>query len=292
MTFHVVLDEALGPVSGDPTRLQQVVTNLLANAVKFSFENGKVTVLLDRHDKHARLRVVDTGTGIEPEFLPHVFRRFAQEDGTTVRRHGGLGLGLAIVRDLVEAHGGTVRGESEGKGKGSTFSVFLPIGDTASDATEDASTASRSPAGKSGRAGSRDVLRGVRVLVVEDDPGSREALVEMLGVMGAEVRASGSAGDALPTLEEFRPEVLVCDIAMPGEDGYSLIRRIRALGAARGGDVPAVALTALVRVGDQHRALAAGFQSYLTKPVDIDDLARAVAEFSCGAPAEPAASSD
>ncbi len=294
VTFHVVLDETLGPVSGDPARLQQVVTNLLANAIKFSFENGKVTVLLDRQDGQARLRVGDTGIGIEPEFLPHVFRRFAQEDGTTVRKHGGLGLGLAIVRDLVEAHGGTVRGDSEGKGKGSTFSVFLPIKGAAADAPEGASIFSGSPASKPGskRASSRDVLRGVRVLVVEDDPGSREAVVEMLGMMGAEVRASGSATDAMRTLEEFRPEVLVCDIAMPGEDGYSLIRRVRALGAARGGDVPAVALTALTRVGDRQRALVAGFQSYLTKPVDIDDLAQAVAEFSRGLPAEPAASSD
>ncbi len=294
VTFHVVLDETVGPVSGDQTRLQQVVTNLLANAVKFSFENEKVTVLLDRHDGHARLRVGDTGVGIEPEFLPHVFRRFAQEDGTTVRKHGGLGLGLAIVRDLVEAHGGTVCGESGGKGKGSTFSVFLPIRDAASDAAEGASTSSGNPASKSGstRARSRDVLRGVRVLVVEDDPGSREAVVEMLSVMGAEVRASGSASDALLTLEEFRPEVLVCDIAMPGEDGYSLIRRVRALGAERGGDVPAVALTALARVGDRRHALAAGFQNYLTKPVDIDDLAQAVAELSCWAPAAPAAFSD
>ena len=134
VTFHVVLDEALGTVSGDPTRLQQVVTNLLANAIKFSAENGIVTVLLDRHDGHARIRVSDTGVGIEPEFLPHVFNRFAQEDGSTVRKHGGLGLGLAIVRHLVEAHGGTVRGESEGKGRGSTFSVFLPIRDAGSDA--------------------------------------------------------------------------------------------------------------------------------------------------------------
>jgi CheY-like chemotaxis protein len=128
--------------------------------------------------------------------------------------------------------------------------------------------------------------------VVEDDPGSREAVVEMLGVMGAEVRASGSASDAMRALEEFRPDVLVCDIAMPGEDGYSLIRRVRALGEARGGDVPAVALTALARVGDRRRALAAGFQNYLTKPVDLDDLAQAVAELSCRAPATPAASSD
>ena len=294
LTFHVELDETLGPVSGDPTRLQQVVTNLLANAVKFSLEDGKVTVLLDRHDGHARLRVVDTGIGIEPEFLPHVFRRFAQEDGTTVRKHGGLGLGLAIARDLVEAHGGTVRGESEGKGKGSTFSVFLPIRDAPSDAVEDASTSSGNPASKfrSTRASSREVLGGVRVLVVEDDRGSREAVVEMLSVMGAEVRASGSASEAMRAFKEFHPEVLVCDIAMPEEDGYSLIRRIRALGAARGGDVPAVALTALARVGDRQRALAAGFQNYLTKPVDIDDLAQAVVELSCRAPATPFASSD
>ncbi|HET6984428.1 MAG TPA: CheR family methyltransferase, partial [Myxococcaceae bacterium] len=294
VTFHVVLDETVGPVSGDPTRLQQVVTNLLANAVKFSFENGKVTVLLDRQDGKARLRVGDSGIGIEPEFLPHVFRRFAQEDGTTVRKHGGLGLGLAIVRDLVEAHGGTVRGESEGKGKGATFSVFLPVRDAPSDAPEDTSTSSGSPASKprARRASSKDVLRGIRVLVVEDDPGSREAVVEMLSVMGAEVRASGSASEAMRDLQEFGPTVLVCDIAMPGEDGYSLIRRVRALGEARGGDVPAIALTALARVGDRRHALAAGFQNYLTKPVDLDDLAQAVAELSCRAPATPAASSD
>ena len=293
VTFHVELDETLGPVSGDPTRLQQVVTNLLANAVKFSFENGKVTVLLDRQDGHARLRVGDTGVGIEPEFLPHVFRRFAQEDGTTVRKHGGLGLGLAIVRDLVEAHGGIVRGESEGKGKGSTFSVFLPIRDAPSDAPEDTSTSSGNPSKpRPRRTSSRDALRGVRVLVVEDDPGSREAVVEMLSVMGAEVRASGSASEAMRALEGFRPAVLVCDIAMPGEDGYSLIRRVRALGEARGGDVPAIAVTALAQVGDRRRALAAGFQNYLTKPVDIDDLAQAVAEFSSRVPAAPAASSD
>ncbi|RPH69526.1 MAG: response regulator [Myxococcaceae bacterium] len=294
VTFHVVLDETLGPVWGDPTRLQQVVTNLLANAVKFGFENGKVTVLLDRHDGHARLRVGDTGIGIEPEFLPHVFRRFAQEDGTTVRKHGGLVLGLAIVRDLVEAHGGTVRGESEGKGRGSTFSVFLPISDAPSDAPEDTSTSSGSPASKPRPRGtsSRDALRGVRILVVEDDPGSREAVVEMLSVMGAAVRASGSASEAMRDLEEFGPEVLVCDIAMPGEDGYSLIRRVRALDVSRGGGVPAVALTALARVGDWRRAMAAGFQNYLTKPVDIDDLAQAVAELSSPAPAAPAASSD
>jgi two-component system CheB/CheR fusion protein len=135
-------------------------------------------------------------------------------------------------------------------------------------------------------------LRGVRVLVVEDDPGSREAVVEMLSVMGAEVRASGSASEAMRALEGFRPAVLVCDIAMPGEDGYSLIRRVRALGEARGGDVPAIAVTALAQVGDRRRALAAGFQNYLTKPVDIDDLAQAVAEFSSRVPAAPAASSD
>jgi two-component system, chemotaxis family, CheB/CheR fusion protein len=285
VTFHIELDETLGPVSGDPTRLQQVVTNLLANAVKFSFENGKVTVLLDRHDGHARLRVGDTGVGIEPEFLPHVFRRFAQEDGTTVRKHGGLGLGLAIVRDLVEAHGGSVRGESEGKGRGATFSVFLPMRDAPSDAPEGSSTSSGSPSKpRPSRTSSRDALRGLRVMVVEDDPGSREAVVEMLSVMGAEVRASGSASEAMRDLEEFGPAVLVCDIAMPGEDGYSLIRRIRALGATRGGDVPAVALTALARAGDRQRALEAGFQSYLTKPVDFDDLAQAVADLWCRSP--------
>jgi len=292
VTFQVVLDETASPVLGDPMRLQQVVTNLLVNAVKFSFEKGTVTVLLDRQDGQARLRVGDTGIGIEPEFLPHVFRRFAQEDGTTVRRYGGLGLGLAIVRDLVEAHGGTVHGESEGKGRGSTFSVFLPLRDASYAPEEASSSPGRSRSQPRPRtASSREALRGLRVLVVEDDPGCRDAVVEMLGEVGAEVRASASAGDAMLAFGEFRPDVLLCDIAMPGEDGYSLIRRVRALTPAQGGDVPAIALTALAGI-THRRALAAGFQHCLTKPVDIDDLAQAVEQCSSRSPSRSSATSD
>lgn len=264
------LDEALAPVSGDPTRLQQVVWNLLANAIKFTPSGGRVIVTVDSVADRGRLRVRDTGIGIEPSFLPHIFDRFSQEDREITRSHGGLGLGLSIVRYLIEAHGGTLQVESEGKGKGATFTVLIPL----MKAHEQ--VAGQGPPAPEHLAAT--TITNTRVLIVEDDPGTRDALTDMLGLTGAVVRSAPSAVDAITCLEEFRPELLVCDIAMPDEDGYSLLRRIRALGPARGGDVPALALTALASDEDRRHAAEAGFQMHMAKPVDIGRLVAALAQ--------------
>ena len=253
---------SLPPVSADPDRLQQVVLNLLTNAIKFTPSAGRIGVSLDAIDGRARLRVTDTGVGIEPAFVPHLFDRFTQEDRTQTRAHGGLGLGLAIVRYLVEAHGGTITAESAGKDQGATFTILLPL---AESRPAPAPREQTTPAAHRG-------LAGLRVLLVEDDPGTREAMTEMLELGGARVVAAASAAQAMSEFEGLRPELLVCDIAMPGEDGYSLLRRIRALGADRGGDVPAVALTALASEDDRRHALDAGFQVHMAKPVDFARL--------------------
>jgi two-component system, chemotaxis family, CheB/CheR fusion protein len=279
----MVLDERIQMVTGDPTRLQQIVTNLLANAIKFTPKAGQIRVELDRIDSWARLTVQDNGIGIEPDFLPSIFNRFAQEDGSIVRRHGGLGLGLAIVTSLVAAHGGTVRAESPGKGKGATFTVTLPLAPVSDEDAREASlpmlhASLRRSASEAARAIVR--LDDVRILLVDDDLWTREAVSETLCSTGANVRVAESAAEAMRAVEEFRPEVLVCDVAMPDEDGYSLIRRIRALGAARSGNVPALALTALAGDEDRARALAAGFQLHLSKPVELDRLTQAVADLS------------
>ncbi len=280
LTFKVLLDETVGTVSGDPTRLQQVVANLLTNAVKFSAENGEVSVVLDSVHGQARIRISDTGSGIEPEFLPHIFSRFAQEDGTTVRRHGGLGLGLAIARHLVEAHGGTIQGESAGRGKGAAFSILLPLMRSHEETPDDEKPVSEGPRSNDALAMANwhGLLNDLRVLVVDDDLGTRDVMAEMLSEMGANVAVAASASEAITAVEDFRPEVLLCDIAMPGEDGYSLMRRIRALGGGK--SIPAVALTALAGEQDRRRALSAGFQMHLVKPVDIDHLTQAVAELA------------
>jgi two-component system, chemotaxis family, CheB/CheR fusion protein len=209
--------------------------------------------------------VADTGGGIEPDFLPHIFNRFSQEDRGHTRTYGGLGLGLGIVRYLVGAHGGTVHAESAGRGKGSTFTVSLPL---MKKSDSQRPVEEREPLGPE-VAGN---FLGVHILVVEDDPGTREALTEMLSLSGAEVRSAESAAKAMALFEQSTPELLVCDIAMPDEDGYSLLRRIRALGPEHGGDVPALALTALAGQEDRLRAFEAGFQVHVAKPVDTDRL--------------------
>ncbi len=287
LQFELVLDETLGTVLGDPTRLQQVIANLLTNAVKFSSENGKITVVLDKVNGWARIKVSDTGCGVDPEFLPHIFNRFAQEDGSTVRRHGGLGLGLAIVRHLVEVHGGTIQGESAGRGKGAEFSVLLPLMATF-DALDREGLISDAPATNDSKSKSRaDLLKDLRILIVDDDLPTRDAVAEMLSETGANIRVAGSAPEAFIAVGDFRPEVLLCDIAMPGEDGYSLLRRVRALDV--GQNIPAVALTALAGEDNRRRALSAGFQLHLVKPVDIDHLTQAVAQLSHRAPGVEAA---
>ncbi len=268
-------------VSGDRLRLQQVVSNLLTNAIKFTPKNGRVTVTVDFVEGMARIRVKDTGMGIAPAFLPHVFARFTQEDATNARVHGGLGLGLAIVRHIVEAHGGTIVADSPGPKLGATFTVCLPI------MTDGQPLPARAPSKTAREPGERGELHDLRVLVVDDDAHAREAIVSALEAAGAEVRTADSGGQAMIAVVEFRPHVLVSDVAMPGEDGYSLIKRIRALGRGGGGDVPALALTALAGSENHRRALTAGFQMHLAKPIDIDHLVDAVVELAEWTPTPP-----
>ncbi|HYO99002.1 MAG TPA: hybrid sensor histidine kinase/response regulator, partial [Pyrinomonadaceae bacterium] len=286
--LQVVLDPGAGPVTGDPDRLQQVVWNLLSNAIKFTPKDGRVQVLLARVNSHLELTVSDTGQGIEEKFLPYVFDRFRQADPSTTRKHGGLGLGLAIVRHLVELHGGTVTVESRGAGQGTTFKVLLPLmivhqPEFAPAGAEAADGATRThPTAASARLTLQcpPELEGLRVLLVEDEPDAREMLVAVLRQCRADVRAVSNAADALLQLEAWRPEVLISDIEMPGEDGYTLIRKIRALRPEHGGKIPAAALTAYARAEDRMRALLAGFQLHVPKPVEPAELAAVVASLA------------
>jgi PAS domain S-box-containing protein len=259
-------------VLGDPDRLQQVVWNLASNAVKFTPRGGRVNVALRQTDSHVVLTVTDTGKGIPADFLPHVFERFRQADSTSTRKYGGLGLGLAIVRHLVELHGGTVSAESAGPDQGAVFTVRLPLLEAARPPAERGAGSAAAP-----EAGAPVTLDGVRVLLVDDETDSREFLSMSLRECGAHVTALGSAEEAVKALQTHRPDVLVSDIGLPGEDGYALIRRVRALGAERGGQVPAAALTAYAKGEDTTRALSAGYQVHLPKPVEPAELAAAVA---------------
>lgn len=267
-----VLDALAGPVSGDPNRLQQVFWNLLTNAIKFTPKGGRVQVLLERVNSHLELSVIDTGEGIAPEFLPFVFDRFRQADGGTTRRHTGLGLGLAIVKQLVELHGGTVRAKSGGPGLGSSFIVSLPLiavhPETDPDAERRHPSAGRVPL----LADTCVEIEGVRILVVDDEPDARALVKRVLEECKAVVITASSAGEAINLVTEAAPDVLISDIGMPGEDGYSLIKRVRALGPDRGGNVPAIALTAYARAEDRMRAMLAGFEQYLVKPVEPAEL--------------------
>jgi two-component system CheB/CheR fusion protein len=289
ITIKVFLDESVGPVSGDRARLEQVVSNLLTNAIKFTPNDGEVTVLLETVGGKACLRVSDTGVGIEPGFLPRIFNRFTQEDSSTTRTHGGLGLGLAIVHHLVEAHGGTVRAESPGTGQGATFHVTLPLMALASRSAVEPGGPPMNASSDGGGGSDSERLTDLRVLVVDDDASTRDAIAEMLAQTGAKVRMAASAAEGMTVFQEFQPDVLLCDIAMPVEDGYTFIRRIRALGAAGGADTPAVALTALAGDEDRRQALAAGFHLHMAKPVDIDRLAEAVARLAASADLVPPA---
>jgi CheY-like chemotaxis protein/anti-sigma regulatory factor (Ser/Thr protein kinase) len=274
--MQVEIDQATGDVSGDFLRLQQVISNLLTNAIKFTPQQGEVSVVLRNEGDDALLRVSDTGSGIDPTFLPFIFDRFTQQENFTVRRYGGLGLGLSIVRNLVEMHGGKVRAESAGKGKGSTFSVTIPLlcDPQGVAAGNQALTLVETKTAQMSR------LRGLRVLLVDDDAETLEAVSEMLRINGAKVIAAASAAEALKAAQESMPEVIVSDIAMPGTDGYSLIRAIRALPAVAQANVPAIALTAAAGPKGRELSLNAGFQEHLEKPVDIGRLARALVDVS------------
>ena len=274
--IDVALDPDAATFLADPSRIQQVLWNLLSNAVKFTPRGQRVCINVERGISHISIRVMDTGQGIDPEFLPHVFDRFRQADASSTRRHGGLGLGLAIVKQLVELHGGGVTAESGGVGKGSTFTVLLPIATV--HATHRSPERPRlTPYSAVSNVEHRHHVRGARLLVVDDEEDSRDLIKRLLEDCGAKVRAAKSAADALGQMAEWRPDVLISDIGMPEEDGYTLIRRIRALDDAHGGDVPAVALTAYARTEDQAHAKDAGYQRHVAKPVEPAELIAAVA---------------
>lgn len=272
------LDRKAGTVYGDQERLQQIVWNLLSNGVKFTQSGGSVQVNLKRINSHVEIVVTDTGVGIHRDFLPHVFDRFRQADGSTTRTYGGLGLGLAIVRHLVELHGGTVYADSAGEDEGSRFTVRLPLMVAAEQQVEPPVSAVQAVAPA---AHERQLsLNGLRVLVVDDEIDARALLTAMLERCGAEVVAVSSASEGLETIEGWRPDVLVADIGMPIEDGYGLIRKVRALPKERGGQTPALALTAYARTEDRVRAISEGYQLHLAKPVDRVELATVVASLA------------
>jgi signal transduction histidine kinase len=266
LTLHLdIADDAL--VWGDPDRLNQIVFNLLTNSVKFTPNGGQIWISLTCSEAQAALVVRDNGVGIEPDFLPHVFDRFRQADGSVSRAFGGLGLGLSIVRHIVEGHGGTVQATSEGVGRGTTFTVMLPVGGPLSDAP----SAARTPA-----PAAKDLLAGVRVLVVADDPDTREMVTVILQRAGADAAGAGSTDEALRRADEGAPDVVVSDLAMPARDGYALLRALHARGLAR--SLVTIALTAHARREDRERALGAGYDAYVTKPVEPAALAALVKE--------------
>ena len=278
--LQTVLDTGQHLVLGDANRLQQVLWNLLSNAIKFTPKNGRVQVALERIDSHVEIKVSDTGKGINREFLPYVFERFRQADSSTTREYGGLGLGLAIVRHLVELHGGSVAADSPGEGLGATFTVILPLTviNKSGRLVEQHQTA-RIDQSERAKAQEESVLElaDVRVLIVDDEADARNLLTIILQQYGAEVRAAGSTLEGLEALKGWRPDVLVSDIGMPDRDGYELIREVRALDSAEGGDLPAIALTAYARSEDRLKALKAGFQTHIAKPIEPDELVATIA---------------
>lgn len=263
-----------GPVEGDTLRLQQVVANLLSNAVKFTPSGGEIDVRLTSTDSEVEIQVADTGQGIAPEFLPRIFDRFSQADTAATPRRGGIGLGLAIVKALVELHGGTVRADSPGPGQGATFTVRIPVlarrdaAEVKDAGVPDAAVVAAAPLPR---------LDGIGVLVAEDDADVRHVLTVILELAGAKVMAVNSVRGALRALTDVQPDVLVTDIGMPDQDGYALIRHLRAREGGAGGGLPAIALTGYVTVEDRARLLAAGFQLHLRKPADPSELVAAVA---------------
>jgi PAS domain S-box-containing protein len=276
------VDSTAGTVSADPERLQQVIWNLLSNAIKFTPEGGRVEIRSRRADSSIEIAVADTGQGIDAVFLPYVFDQFRQADVSTTRSHGGIGLGLAIVRHLIELHNGTVFAESSGRGKGSTFTIKLPVRDIRRSHLKAKDRKEEPEIRRSNNAEEEEILKGLRVLVVEDNSEDREVLLAELSHHGASASASASAAEALAEFDQVRPDVLVADIGMPGEDGYSLIRKIRARSRVRGGLTPAIALTAYAGDANRKRTLDAGYQKHMTKPADPDELVRTIARLASG----------
>jgi PAS domain S-box-containing protein len=272
------LDSAAGPIYGDPGRLQQVIWNLLSNAIKFTPKSGKVQVVLERVNSHIEISVADTGCGIKPEFVPFLFERFRQADSATTRQYGGLGLGLSIVKSLVELHGGSVHATSPGVDQGTTVTVILPL--TAVHRVEGGERLHPRSPQVTPPTFMPSELSGLKVLVVDDHADARDLVKRVLEDCGAEVLTAAGATEALGLIEQDKPDVLVSDIGMPDIDGYELLRRVRALGPAHGGRIPAVALTAFARSEDRTRALRAGFLVHVSKPVDPSELVATVASVS------------
>jgi signal transduction histidine kinase len=276
-----VLDPRAGPISGDPARIQQILWNLLSNAIKFTPKDGRVQVVLARVNSHVELVVSDTGMGIRPEFLPYLFDRFRQGDASTTRQHRGIGLGLSIVKNLVEMHGGTVTASSAGADKGSTFVVKLPLTIVLSESPREEGRLHPAAAEAFGtRANDTPRLTGLRLLVVDDEPDARDLLKRILGDYEADVEVASSAREALASIAKQSPDVLISDIGMPEVDGYELVRTVRRLPADRGGLTPALALTAFARSEDRQRALLAGYQAHLAKPVQASELVTLVASLA------------
>lgn len=258
--------EPLGSVKGDADRLQQAFVNLLGNAIKFTPAGGRVVLTARRTADWYRIAVTDTGEGIDPALVSHLFERFTQADGSTTRRHGGLGLGLAITRHLVELHGGRVSAQSEGAGKGATFTVLLPAMTGSAAPAASSLTALRAPPTRPLR------LEGVRILVVDDEPGAAHLMTHVLKMEGAEVRTAMRAADALALVSAWTPEAMVLDIGMPEIDGYALIAQLRAAASEGGSHVPTIAVTGYASERDRKRAFAAGFDAHFTKPFDVEKL--------------------
>ena len=287
LAVHVSLEPAVAPIWADPARVQQIIGNLLHNAIKFTPHGGQLDIRVDATQHVARVRVTDTGIGIEASFLPQLFTRFAQRDSSITRRHGGLGLGLALVRQLMELHGGTVQAQSAGLGQGAAFTVAFPLAPASESGAVELQPSAADhtlPLAAPGQATAYAGLSGLRVLFIDDDRSTREAVLDVLQLSGVCVELAASAAEGATALARFAPQVIVCDIAMPGEDGYSFIRKLRARETAAGGAIPALALTALASKEDKRMALAAGFQRHMAKPIDIDHLRTAVLELSHGAP--------
>lgn len=274
--FETVMDSQASLVPGDGNRLQQIFWNLFSNAVKFTPQGGRVRVAVERAEPHARVSVSDSGIGIRPDFLPYIFDRFRQADGSTTRVHGGLGLGLAIVKHLVQLHQGTVDVESKGTDQGATFTVSLPLASAATVGDPDSATVLERE-GNGLPAGFSELLDGLRILVVDDELDSRELITAILTRCGSEVRCSESAAEALQACRDWKPDLLVSDIGMPMEDGYSLIQKLRKMRSKWAREMPAVALTAYATVEDRARALDAGFQVHLAKPIEPEALVRLIA---------------
>jgi PAS domain S-box-containing protein len=275
--LQMILDPAASYIQGDAARLQQVIWNLLSNAVKFTPKGGLVQVKLERADSQALITVSDTGEGIAPEFLPYVFDRFQQADGTSTRKHSGLGLGLAIARHLVESHGGTIQAHSAGLGEGASFTVRLPLVAVRANGPSAITHRENVPQEEPVMIVDPLILSGLRILAVDDELDTREMVKAVLEQYGADVTTAASVREVFEVLVGFQPDVLVCDIGMPEEDGYSLIQKVRRLKPEEGGNTPAIALTGYVRVEERMRALEVGYQMFVPKPIEADELVLMVA---------------